>query len=156
MLSERDQRRLEEGRKEAAIKMAKERRRIAEEKELAAETERIAAQRRKDLGIHEVTGPDGSRVLLTVQPTGVVGGLGFGGGDDLVVMLLLLPVMAVVFGFSWIGHKVVFGGGHTVHAAVIGSRTVKFREPSKAAARQRLHLLAAEIERAGAGALNKQ
>ncbi|GIH04431.1 hypothetical protein Rhe02_24980 [Rhizocola hellebori] len=154
MLSERDQRRLEEGRKEAAAKMAQERRRIEEREELAAKAEQDAAQRRREAGIVDVVDPDGVEVMLHVQRTGIVAWASFDGGDIL-GFLLMLPILAVAFGLSWIAHLLFFTGSHTVHVTVLGSHTVKFREPSEEAAKQRLQTIAAAIKRDGVSALQK-
>lgn len=160
-LSDRDRRLLEEGRRNAAEVMGRERVRLAERAQRDAEkaerdairraqAEQDGAEHRAKYGPLKVTGRDRVPVQLDVQPSGLFGIGGDGGGDlfALVVAVLLLGLANL---FS---HYVLFLGGSTLHITARGRKKIKIRLRSKEAAAQRLQEVAAAVRRHGVAALS--
>jgi hypothetical protein len=160
-LSERDRRRLEEGRAWAAKKLAEERERQAKnaqrDAERAAQAERAWNEHVARFGPKDVVTPDGLAVRLTAKRSGPQPeGPNLMGADDPIGCLIAVPIyflgmLATVF-VNWI----VFRGGWTLHVEVAGQKTIKLRLKSRDAATRQLHEVADAVRLEGLAAVTSR
>lgn len=159
-LSERDRRRLEEGRAYAAKVMAEERERLAEkaqrDAERAAQAEQVRSERAARFGPKEVVGPDGNTVRLRARPSGPLpdGPDLSGAGGDLIGLLIAIPLYIMGMLVILLINRLVFWGGWTVDVEVVDGKKTKLRFRSEDAAVQRLHELAEAVRLEGLAAVN--